>query len=73
MCMLASEWIPSLPNLLVKLKDTSFEMTEVVLIVLTKAVMQRVLKPDADFLSYLSMFFCKYCTSGVRGPVVTEL
>ena len=42
-----------------QLKDSSAGMTELVLGILKKAVMQSVLKPDDSFLAHLTLFFCK--------------
>ena len=51
-------WLQSLPSLLLRLKDTP-ALTEFVLGILKKAVVQGVLKPDANFSSNLSIFFCE--------------
>ncbi|XP_068670358.1 testis-expressed protein 10-like [Montipora foliosa] len=58
-------WLQGLPSLLLRLKDTP-ALTEFVLGILKKAVVQGVLKPDANFSSNLSIFF-----SNDQGPFVT--
>jgi len=56
-------WLQGLPSLLVQLKDKSPAMTELVLSILKKAVMQSILKPDDYLLSHMALFF-----SGNNGP-----
>lgn len=57
---LVERWLQGLPSLLVQLKDNNPGMTELILGILKKAVMQNALKPDGNFSSQLITFFCKY-------------
>lgn len=53
------KWLQGLPSLLVQLKDASPGMTELVLRVMKKAMVQHVLQPDDNCLAHLALFFCK--------------
>ncbi|KAJ7354741.1 Testis-expressed sequence 10 protein [Desmophyllum pertusum] len=53
------KWLQGLPSLLVQLKDASPGMTELVLRVMKKAMVQHVLQPDDNCLAHLALFFSK--------------
>lgn len=52
-------WLHGLPALLVQLRDKSPGMTQLIVGILKRAVVQGALKPDDNFLTHLAMFFCK--------------
>ena len=56
---LIQRWLAGLPSLLVQLKNNSPSLTELILGILKKAVMQKRLIPESNIFQYLATFFCK--------------
>ena len=56
---LIQRWLDGLPSLLVQLKNNSPSLTELILGILKKALMQKRLIPESNIFQYLATFFCK--------------
>ena len=56
---MVQRWLHGLPSVLLLLKDGSPSMTELVLRDMKKAMVQRVLQSDHNFVAHLSLFFCR--------------
>ena len=56
---LIQRWLAGLPSLLVQLKNNSPSLTELIIGILKKTLMQKRLIAESNVFQYLAAFFCK--------------